>query len=172
MRTNARLFLASVLALAVTAGLAVVATLPASSAATWAPRTSGSFDPASDLDEFESRVLIRVNRLRARRDLPRVRVFQSCVDGYAERWSKKLARTEDLVHRDLDSVLDGCDINWVGEDLVRGAGLTPGAAVRAWMHSRDHRKVLMKPRAVWAGVGVRVGDDGWTYAVLNFGDRT
>ncbi len=172
MRPNARLFLASVLALAVTAGLAVVAALPASSASTWAPRTSDSFDPAVDLDEFESRILIRVNRLRAQRDLPKVRVFQSCVDGYAERWSKKLKRTEKLVHRDLDSVLDGCDINWVGENLVSGVGLTPSAAVRAWMHSTDHRKVLMKRRAVWAGVGVRVGDDDCTYAVLNFGDRS
>ena len=170
MRTHARLVLATMLTLAVTAGIAVVAALPASSA-TWAPRTSTSFDPASDLDEFESRILVRVNRVRARHDLSRVRVFQSCVDGYAERWSKHLRATGKLVHRDLDVVLDGCDISWVGENLVRGTGLRPNVAVRAWMQSPPHRKVLLKPRATWAGIGVRVDSDGRTYAVLNFGDR-
>ena len=170
MRTHARLVLATLLALAVTAGAALVATLPAT-AATWAPRASTSFDPASDLDEFESRILLRVNRIRARRDLSAVRVFHSCIDGYAERWARHLQGTGALVHRDLDAVLDGCNLNWVGENLVSGTGLRPGAAVRAWMDSRPHRAVLLKPRAQWAGVGVRVGRDGRTYAVLNFGDR-
>lgn len=170
MRTHARLVLATMLTLAVTAGVAVVAALPASSA-TWAPRTTTSFDPAADLDEFESRILVRVNRMRARHDLGRVHVFQSCVDGYAERWSKRLRSTEKLVHRDLGVVLKGCDINWVGENLVSGTGLRPAVAVRAWMQSPPHRRVLLKPRATWAGVGVRVGDDGVTYAVLNFGDK-
>ena len=171
MRSSARLVLATALTLAVTAGVALVATLPAT-AATWAPRTSASFDPQRDLDEFESRILIRVNRARARRGLSKVRVFQSCVDGYSERWSQKLRSSGELVHRDLGAVLDGCDLNWVGENLVSGTALRPRAAVRAWMDSPPHRQVLMKPRAVWAGVGVRVGNDGRTYAVLNFGDRT
>lgn len=169
MRTHARLVLATLLTLAVTAGVVSVAVLP-SSAATWAPRKVASFDPVRDLDQFESRILLRVNRVRARHDLPKVRVFHSCVDGYAERWSQRLKRTGALVHRDLDAVLGGCDLNWVGENLVRGVGLRPAAAVRAWMDSPPHRAVLLKARARWAGVGVRVGRDG-TYAVLNFGDR-
>ena len=171
MRSHARLVLATALTLAVTAGLALVAALPAS-AATWAPRTTSSFDPATDLDEFESRILIRVNRVRARHDLSRVRVFHSCVDGYAERWSQRLKNSGELVHRDLGVVLDGCDLNWVGENLVSGTGLRPGVAVRAWMDSPPHRRVLLKPRATWAGLGVRVDGDGRTYAVLNFGDRS
>ncbi len=171
MRSSARLVLATALTLVVTAGIAVVAAVPVS-AATWAPRTSQSFDPQRDLDEFESRILIRVNRARARRGLSKVRVFQSCVDGYSERWSQKLRNSGEMVHRDLGAVLDGCDLNWVGENLVSGTGLRPGAAVQAWMDSPPHRQVLMKRRAVWAGVGVRVGNDGRTYAVLNFGDRT
>lgn len=168
MRRTARLVLAIALSLVVTVGLPTA--VPAS-AATWTPSTTDSFDPATDLDEFESRILVAVNRIRARKDLPRVRVFQSCVDGYAERWAQRLKRREELVHRDLDDVLDGCNINWVGENLVRGTALTPQVAVRAWMDSPPHRRVLLKPRASWAGIGVRV-DDGMTYAVLNFGDRT
>ncbi len=172
MRTYVRLVLATTLTLALAAGVAVAAALPASAATTWAPRKTHSFDPAADLAEFESRILIRVNRIRERRHLPRVRVFQSCVDGYSERWAEHLRSSRSLVHRDLDGLLDGCDLTWVGENLVSGSGLRPITAVRAWMDSAPHRAVLMKPRAVWAGVGVRVGGDGVTYAVLNFGDRT
>ena len=171
MRSTARLLLTTTLAFAVAAGVAVVAVLPAQ-AATWAPRTSESFDPQRDLDEFESRILIRVNRVRARRGLSQVRVFQSCVDGYAERWSQQLRTSGELVHRDLDAVLGGCDLTWVGENLVSGTDLRPRAAVRAWLDSPAHRQVLMKPRAALAGVGVRISGDGRTYAVLNFADST
>ena len=170
MRTYARLLLATALTLVLTAGVTTITALPASSA-TWAPQKSKSFDPQRDLDQFEARILIRVNRARARHNLPKVRVFQTCVDTYAERWSQKLKRSGDLVHRDLGSVLNGCDLNWVGENLVSGTGLRPWRAVRAWLDSPGHRAVLLKRRAVWAGVGVRVGNDGRTYAVLNFGDR-
>lgn len=171
MRSHARLVLATALTLAVTAGVAILAALPASSA-TWTPRTSSSFDPQADLEEFESRILIRVNRVRARHNLPKVRVFQSCVDGYAERWSQKLKKSGAMRHRDLGTMLDGCNLNWVGENLVSGTGLLPRVAVRAWMDSPPHRSVLLKRRANWAGVGVRVDQHGRTYAVLNFGDRS
>lgn len=170
MRTHARLVLVTLLTLAVTAGAAVVTT-PSSSAATWAPHKSSSFDAARDLEQFEARILLRVNRIRARRDLSRVRVFHSCVDGYAERWAQRLQDRGSLVHRDLDAVLRGCDLNWVGENLVSGTALRPAVAVRAWMDSPPHRAVLLKPRARWAGIGVQVGGNGRTYAVLNFGDR-
>jgi len=171
MRIHARLALTTLLTLAIATGAGLVATSPAT-AATWAPRATDSFDPQTDLDEFESRVLIRVNQVRKRRGLPRVRVFQSCVDRYAERWSRRLTRLEKLEHRSLGAVLDGCKVNWVGENLVRGTGLRPDAAVRAWMQSPPHRRVLLKRRASWAGIGARVGGDGRTYVVLNFADRT
>ena len=80
-------------------------------------------------------------------------MFQSCVDGYSERWSQKLRSSGEMVHRDLGAVLDGCDLNWVGENLVSGTDLRPRAAVRAWMDSPPHRQVLMKRRAVWPASG-------------------
>ena len=171
MRSNARLVVATLLTLAVTAGVTLVAALPASSAI-WAPRTTNSFDPQVDLDQFEARILVKVNQVRVRRDLPRVRVFQSCVDGYAESWVKRLSRTGTMQHRDLTKVINGCNLNWVGENLVSGTGLRPATAVRAWMNSPPHRSILLKKRARWAGIGVRVGSDGRTYAVLNFGDHS
>lgn len=171
MRVYARLLLATMLSIAISATTMTAVTAPAQSA-TWAPRVSNSFDPARDRDQFESRILVRINKARARHGLSRVKVFHSCVDGYAERWSRNLKRRDALVHRDLTSMINGCNLNWVGETLVSGTGLTPGSAVRAWLDSPPHRAVLLKDRARWAGVGVRVNAEGRVFAVLNFGDRT
>lgn len=171
MRPYARLVLATLLSLVFTAG-GLAAVSPAQSAATWTPRVGSSFDPQRDLDQFESRILVRINRARSRHDLGRVRVFHACVDSYSERWSRRLKRIDDLVHRDLSRMIDGCHLNWVGETLVSGTGLTPRSAVRAWLNSPPHRAVILKRRARWAGVGVRVNRDGKVYAALNFADRT
>ncbi|HYH34729.1 MAG TPA: CAP domain-containing protein [Nocardioides sp.] len=171
MRLYARLLLAALVSLTLAASTTTAVLSPAQSA-TWAPRVAKAFDPRSDRDQFESRILVQINRARARHGLSRVKVFQSCVDGYAERWSRRLKRHDDLFHRDLTSVIRGCDLNWVGETLVSGTGLTPASAVRAWLNSPPHRAVLLKDRARWAGVGVRVNEAGRVFAVLNFGDRT
>lgn len=170
LRTTARLFLVTVLSLVIAAGTAVVTAAP-TTAATWAPSSANQFDPATDLDQFESRILIRVNRVREKHGLAKVRVFESCVDGHAERWATKLKRSGRMVHRDLGVVLDRCNLSWVGENLVSGTAMRPYQAVRAWLNSPPHRSVLLKRRARWAGVGVRVTGSGRAYAVLNFGDR-
>jgi uncharacterized protein YkwD len=170
MRLHARVFLAALISLTFAAAT-IALTSPAQSA-TWAPRVSDSFDPQQDLDEFEDRILVRINRARAKRDLPRVKVFHSCVDRYAERWAVRLKRIDALEHRNLTKVLSGCDLRWVGETLVSGTSLTPRSAVRAWLNSPPHRAVLLKERARLAGIGVRLDGGGKVYAVLNFGDRT
>lgn len=170
MRLHARLLLATLLPVLLTAGTLAL-TAPAQ-AATWAPRLDRALDPDVNVNEFEDRILIRINKARARHGLARVRVFQSCVDGYSERWSRHLRKIDTLVHRDLGRMLDGCNLNWVGETLVSGTSLTPAAAVRAWLDSPPHRAVILKPRARWAGIGVRVNSDGKVFAALNFGDRT
>ncbi len=170
MRLYARALLVALMSLTFTAG-AFTLTSPAQSA-TWAPELTDSFDPVTDLNEFEDRILVEINKARARRDLPKVKVFQSCVDKYAERWATRLKRIDDLVHRDLTTVLEGCDLHWAGETLVSGTLLTPSGAVRAWLDSPPHRAVILKERARLAGIGVTVNATGKVFAVLNFGDRT
>lgn len=144
---------------------------PRSSAdALWKPVVDAAVDPMVDLDEYEDRVLAAINRKRAKADLPRVRFFHQCADLIAEAWAVKLSVLGDLVHRDPHVLLRRCDYDWAGETLVRGTGLTPRAAVRAWLASRTHRAVLMKRRADRAGIGTVLGLDGRLYTVLNFGD--
>lgn len=159
-----------VVVLAVLAGQ--LAAAPAASARLWKPVVSASVDPLVDLVEYEDRVLVAVNRKRARAGLPKVRVFHSCADLLAETWATRLALSGQLEHRDQETVLDRCGYAWAGETLVSGTGLTPRGAVRAWMASPPHRAVLMSRRADRAGIGTVLGLDGKLYTVLNFGDAS
>lgn len=172
MRHFLRLFTTAFLAVGLLCGSTALLATPAH-AKIWAvPPADSDTDPMQDLDEFENRILIKINKRRARKALPQIRVFESCVDGYAEGWAKRIKKTGDFVHRDQSQIINGCEVMWVGETLVRGPGLTPAYAVRAWMNSTPHRKVLMKKRARWAGIGVRVDNQDRVVAVLNFADNT
>ena len=156
--------------------LAVLALCLGGLGVTAGPATAGASAGASeadaplDLDLFEDRILAVVNKHRKAADLKPVRSVNGCIDRFSERWARHLADTGDFVHRNQHRILRRCDLTWVGEDLVRGTGLTPASAVRAWLDSPGHRAVLMKPRANRAGIGIRVDAQGRVVGVLNFGD--
>jgi uncharacterized protein YkwD len=120
---------------------------------------------------FERRVQRQVNKRRAARDLPKVRIVSECLDGYAEDWAETIAQTGLMVHRDQTVILASCELSWAGENLARGTDLTPKSTVKAWMDSPDHRAVLLKRRANRAGIGVRKDGEDRTVVVLNFGDK-
>lgn len=172
MRQLARAIAVAALAAGLAAGGTALVTAPAE-AKTWVgPAADPQVDPLEDLDEFENRILARINKARAGAGIKRVRVFHSCVDGYSEGWARQIKRTGTFAHRDQMKVLNGCELHWTGETLVRGAGLDPRAAVDAWLNSPPHYAVIMKKRARWAGIGVRIDGDGRVIVVLNFGDPT
>lgn len=172
MRHVLRLISAAIASVALVVGAAAFVAAPAQ-AKTWlAPQADLEVNPLKRLNEFENRILIQINKARVRAGLEKVRLFESCVDDQSERWARKIKRTGDFAHRDQMRVLNRCDLAWTGETLVRGTGLTPGSAVNAWLNSPSHYDVLMKKRARWAGIGVRVDSDNRVVGVLNFGDAT
>ena len=57
-------------------------------------------------------------------------------------------------------------------DVARSTWNIDPERLEAWLDSPSHRAVLLKPRARWAGIGVRVDAEGRTIGVLNFGDAT
>lgn len=164
-----RLLTAALAAILLAAGTAVLASPSLAAPAT---HEVVSDDATDTLEAFEKRVLRQINRIRVRRELPRIHRFQPCVDNLSERWARRIRRTGELRHRDQDASLSRCNLSWTGETLVRGTDLTPRMAVKAWLGSPSHRAVLLKKRARWAGVGVRVDGDGRVIGVLNFGDPT
>ena len=156
------------------ATMAVVAAAGPAQASVWrVPKPDSSVNPATHPNEYENRIVAKVNQARARAGLKQLRVYQSCLDGQSERWAKHLAESGRLEHRNQQRVLGACNLHWTGETLARGAGsLSPGEMVRAWMHSPGHRAVLMKPRANLAGVAIRRDAQGRVVGVVNLGDPT
>lgn len=127
-------------------------------------------EAALDLDAYETQVLREVNQRRRAHGRRPVRRVNTCVDRLSENWAGRLARTGDFVHRDQTVVLDRCHMHWAGEALARGTAMLPAGAVTAWMHSREHRAVLLKRRANRAGIGARLDGQGRVVLVLNFTD--
>ncbi len=172
MRHVVRLLASAALAATLVFGSAGFLATP-TQAKTWAaPASDPDLDPQLRLNEFENRLLVQINKARRNAGLKKVRVFQSCVDRQSERWAGTIKRSGELVHRDQMKVIRRCDLAWAGETLVRGEGLTPQSAVNAWLSSPSHYDVIMKKRARWAGIGVRVDSGGRYVGVLNFGDAT
>ena len=172
MRHVVRLLASVVLAVTLVVGAAGVLVSPTQAQIWPAPTSDPDRDPQLRLNEFENRILVQVNRARRDAGLKTVKVFESCVDRQSERWARTIKRSGDLVHRDQAKVIRRCDLMWTGETLVRGVGLTPAAAVNAWLNSPAHYDVIMKKRARWAGIGVRIDQEGRYVGVLNFGDAT
>ncbi len=172
MRHFLRFLSAAIVSVALVAGAAAFIATPAQAKIWLAPEADLKVDPLKQFNEFENRILIQINKARVNKGLTKVRVFESCVDERSERWARRIKRTGDFVHRDQMKVINRCDLSWTGETLVRGTGLTPEVAVNAWLNSPSHYDVIMKQRARWAGIGVRVDSDGRVVAVLNFGDAT
>lgn len=151
--------------------LALLAAGHPGAGATVPPAAVPTAEPGITNNTFEDRVLRQINKRRAARDLPKVRIVSKCLERYAEDWAETIAQTGLLVHRDQSIIVTDCELRWAGETLARGSSLTPASTVKAWMKSSGHRAVIMKRRADRAGIGVRKDAEDRTVVVLNFGDK-
>lgn len=166
-------FVRAAAALPVSAMVVAAMLAPSQASVVVVPEPDHSINATTHLNEYENRVVARINDARARAGLKRLRFYQACLDGRAERWANYLAQSGRLEHRDGQRVLDTCKLHWTGETLARGTrGLSPREMVRIWMHSPVHRAVLMKPRASLAGVAVQRDAQGRLVGVVNLGDAT
>jgi uncharacterized protein YkwD len=167
------LLVRAVSALTASAMVLAVTMAPSDASTMLVPAPDYSVNAATHPNEYENRIVARINDARARAGLKPLRFYQTCLDGRAERWAKYLAETGRLEHRNGLRVLDACNLHWTGETLSRGTrSFGPREMVRAWMHSPGHRAVLMKPRANLAGVAIRRDAQGRVVGVVNLGDAT
>ncbi len=129
-----------------TLGGTTAATAPTAAAA---PLYQGT--PAMAPSTYERRVQYWVNERRRHRGLHRLRVA-SCTARVADRWSRRLALTDKFHHQRLMRILVRCNAYYAGETLGRGS-ITPRRLVYLWMHSPEHRAVLLSPHARTIGIG-------------------
>ena len=107
--------------------------------------------PAMARSSYERQVQYWINRKRHRYGLHRLR-YASCTDRVAERWGKHLALDDVFKHQSMMRILYKCNAYYAGETLGRGA-ITPRRLVYLWMHSPEHRAVLLSPHAHRIGIG-------------------
>lgn len=150
---------------------ALLFALPAAAqAATWPVPTqapSAATADAMTMDEFENRLMVRINEARVANGLRAVALFDSCTDRLAERWGNHISSTGVFAHRDQSQVIRRCDSSWAGETLVRGSQLTPESMVQLWLDSPGHREIILSTRARRAGVAVVADPQGRLIGVLN-----
>ena len=118
-------------------------------------------------DAYESRVVQRVNEERARAGV-RPLAVSACADSYAEAWSRRMASTGVLAHRDdLGALLRSCRGSRVGENIAYGE-VSPDQLVDMWMSSPGHRANMLQPEYTHLGVGASRTGSGRVYATQNF----
>lgn len=118
---------------------------------------------------YERRVVVRTNRARVRHDTSPLRQ-RHCVDRFANRWARHLARTRTLVHQDLTPILTRCELSRVGENIAYGYQ-SPHAVVSAWLHSAGHRANILDGRYRVIGVGAATDAAGTYWVSQVFGRR-
>jgi uncharacterized protein YkwD len=158
---------AALATLMVVAGLSAV-TAPAHAKAGKTGGTKGAHSRVMSMsnDTYESKVRYFINKRRAKHGLAKLS-FESCTDGVAERWARKLADTGTFYHQDMGSVLNRCDAYYAGETLGKGA-ISPYRLVQLWMQSPPHRHVLLSKNAKRIGVGAYVDGSGLWVTAANF----
>jgi uncharacterized protein YkwD len=128
------------------------------------------------LDRVERAVLRAVNRIRARRGLPRLRADRR-LSAVATRHSRDLLVHGLLSHSSSDGtpfwsrIRRAADARTVGETLIEFHGSSSGGRiVRAWMHSPPHRAELLAPGYRRIGIG-RVRAGGVSVVTADFASR-
>jgi len=99
---------------------------------------------------MEKRLIARINDARTDRGLRKLRVG-SGVQAGAHRWASRLMRADAFYHARLRA--------GTGEVLAWGtcSWFSPAAAVRAWLRSPSHRRVMLHRSFRFVGTGWRRG---------------
>jgi uncharacterized protein YkwD len=95
---------------------------------------------------MEKRLVARINDARTDRGLRKLRVGPTIQAG-AHRWARYLRRADAFYHARVRA--------GTGEVLAWGtcSWFSPAAAVRAWLRSSSHRRVMLRPGFRFVGAG-------------------
>jgi uncharacterized protein YkwD len=119
--------------------------------------------------DFQDSVRSLTNGIRLDHDEVKLRE-KSCVQKYAVRQARKMAKADEMFHQDLGPVLKDCGLSLVGENVAYGY-TSAGTLLKAWMDSPGHRANILEERYRQLGVGARKSDDGTGYVSQVFGRK-
>jgi uncharacterized protein YkwD len=156
-----RVLVSAVVAAVAATGLVFVNSTAANASTTSA--TAVAALPAMSTDSYEQQVQYWINVRRTQHGLGKLRLA-SCTDDVAETWGSFLASTGKFEHQLMGTILNRCNARYAGETLGRGA-ISPKQLVYLWMHSPDHRKILLSRYPSRVGIGAYPGRSGeWVVA--------
>ena len=116
---------------------------------------------ASVSGRYEHSVNVHTNLERSERQLTALKK-STCLDRYAERQARAMAKKQKMYHQELGPILRRCHLREVGENVA--FGFATGEAVTAgWMGSPPHRLNLLNPDHRLIGVGAYQDPHGWWY---------
>lgn len=92
-----------------------------------------------------------------------------CVQRFAVRQAKKMARQEQMFHQALAPILEECGLGVVGENVAYGYPTGRSVVNDGWMESAGHRANILNPVYRLMGIGARKGLDGRWYVAQVFG---
>jgi uncharacterized protein YkwD len=95
---------------------------------------------------------------------------RKCVQRFAKKQARRMARQERMFHQDLQPVLDTCGLRRAGENVAYGF-TSPQSVMDAWMDSDGHRRNILDKRFRRLGVGAKQSEDGTWYLAQVFGRR-
>lgn len=163
MRRSTHLTLTVLTALVLAAGLWLV---PAAANAEPAPAAR----KASAAQKYQRAAFVATNKQRVKRDRAKLKPGR-CVQRYAVRWAKHMAKTHDFSHQALEPVLDRCGLNSAGENIAYGFASGTAVVNQGWMHSKGHRENILRPRFRVMGIGAARDKHGTWYVSQVFGGR-
>jgi uncharacterized protein YkwD len=139
-------------------GVAVVAT-----------PSAASVEAIAVAPSFDQRILYWTNTARLNHGLPPLRLG-SCLDGYAERWTRHMAAQDDYRHQELRPMLIDCHKRTVGENIAWSRNMTARQVVRMWMNSPGHRTHILSRSFRTIGIAAwKSSDSGIVYVTQDFG---
>jgi len=113
--------------------------------------TVAAASPSMSRSDYESRVLKWINVRRHEHGLRSLR-WSTCTDNVANRWGKYLASTGQFYHQSMYKIMVKCNAYYAGETLAMG-GVSPKRIVYLWMHSSEHRAILLSKQPRRIGIG-------------------
>lgn len=121
---------------------------------------SNSLAPA----KYEARLKYWMNRARNRHGVRGIGVT-TCVDGFAEDWTRWLVANTAFEHQDLGPIMSKCSLTAAGEILALGP-VSPHRMVRMWLGSPEHRQILLSRAYAFSGISATKAANGsWTGAI-------
>jgi uncharacterized protein YkwD len=122
---------------------------------------------ASASGTYENSVYVNTNTQREKYDRVALKGAR-CLDTYAERQARAMAKKGQLYHQELRPILKACNLSMVGENIAYGYP-NGRSAVTAWMNSKGHRANILNSKYRLIAVGAYQNSRGTWYVSQVFG---